>query len=143
MLSRISIRCTDRTQQIVLPDIFLGSSTETTTIRETATTLHDKQRHHCMRNGDNAVSGTDTTLYERIVRATTMYSTSKYIHCEFPRGLRLEWCAAGRTVVFPSERCRKYILGHYLRRRFTLHFTKRLVKCIGYFENPNKVRSLL
>ena len=111
MLSRISIRCTDRTQQIVLPDIFLGSSTETTTIRETATTLHDKQRHHCMRNGDNAVSGTDTTLYERIVRATTMYSTSKYIHCEFPRGLRLEWCAAGRTVVFPSERCRKYILG--------------------------------
>ena len=55
MLLRISIRCTDRIQQIVLPDSFLDSSTEATTIRETATALYDKQRQRCMRNSDNAV----------------------------------------------------------------------------------------
>ena len=55
-LSRISIRFTDRVQQIVLPDSFLGSSTESTKTPETATRLNDKQRQHCcMRNSDNGV----------------------------------------------------------------------------------------
>ena len=105
MLSRIRIRCTDRTQQIVLPDSF-PSSTETT-IGETATTLNDKRRQSCMRNSDNDASETSTALHERIVRAANMYS----IYTEFLRGVRLEWCVAGRTVVRSSERCRKYILG--------------------------------
>ena len=55
MFSPVGIQYTDRIQQIVLPDGFLGSSTETTNVPKRVTTLYDKQRQNLMRNNDSAV----------------------------------------------------------------------------------------